>query len=242
MLRPTIRRMVARVIGEENFGRGQCLRHALRGELTETAAFNGQPGRQKLFRDIVQAIRFDEIVETGTFRGDTTAFMARRSGLPVFTSESAPRHFGYSQARFALNRSVHVAFLDSRAFLRTHFGKRDHASSAAFVYLDAHWGPDLPLFEETRILFELSSRIVVMIDDFQVPDDPGYAFDSYGPDATLNLEYLRLKEIPEVRVFLPAVRSSEEAGDCRGCVVLARAGPTAEALASMESLRTWSGS
>ena len=110
-----------------------------------------------------------------------------------------------------------------------------------FVYLDAHWGPDLPLFEETRILFASSSGIVVMIDDFQVPDDPGYAFDSYGPAATLNLEYLRLGEIPEARVFFPALPSSAETGARRGCVVLAKAGPMADALAALDSLRTWSG-
>jgi len=239
MARRTLTRAIARVIGEKQFGSCQFLRHALRGELTEAAAFNRQPGRQKLFLDLVRAIRFDEIVETGTFRGDTTAFMASRSGLSVFSSEASPRHFGYSQARFAFDRRVHVVHSDSRAFLRAHFGKPDHAARTAFVYLDAHWGPDLPLFEETRILFALSSTIVVMIDDFQVPDDPGYAFDSYGPAATLNLAYLRLEEIPAVRVFFPALRSSGEAGARRGCVVLAKSGPASDALQSMESLRSW---
>jgi len=239
MARRTLTRAIARVIGEKQFGSCQFLRHALRGELTEAAAFNRQPGRQKLFLDLVRAIRFDEIVETGTFRGDTTAFMASRSGLSVFSSEASPRHFGYSQARFAFDRRVHVVHSDSRAFLRAHFGKPDHAARTAFVYLDAHWGPDLPLFEETRILFALSSTIVVMIDDFQVPDDAGYSFDTYGPFATLNLEYLRLGDMPDVRIFFPALRSSEDAGARRGCVVLARTGSMEEALLSLNSLRAW---
>jgi hypothetical protein len=55
--------------------------------MKEAAAFNGQPGRQRLFLGLMRAIRFDEIVETGAFRGDTVAFMAARSGLPVFASE-----------------------------------------------------------------------------------------------------------------------------------------------------------
>jgi hypothetical protein len=241
MERRTLTRAIARGIGEKQFGSCQFLRHALRGELTEAAAFNGQSGRQKLFLDLMRAIRFDEIVETGTFRGDTAAFMALRSGLPVFTSESSPRHYGYSRTRFVLDPKVRVAFSDSRAFLRAHFGKRDQAGKTAFVYLDAHWGLDLPLFEEIRILFALPSGIVVMIDDFQVPDDPGYSFDSYGPAATLNLEYLRLGEVPEARVFFPALPSSAETGARRGCVVLAKAGPLADALAALDSLRVWSG-
>lgn len=233
-------RAIARAIGERQFDSCQFLRHALRGELAEAAAFNGQPGRQKLFLDLMRAIRFDEIVETGTFRGDTAAFMALRSGLPVFTSESSPRHYGYARTRFPLSRQVSVAFSDSRAFLRAHFGKRDNAARTAFAYLDAHWGPDLPLFEETRIVLALSSGIVVMIDDFQVPDDPGYSFDSYGTAANLNLEYLRLEELPEIRFFFPALRSSAETGARRGCVVLAKAGPLADVLVALDSLRTWS--
>jgi predicted O-methyltransferase YrrM len=239
MTAQAIRNAVARVMGEELFGVGQFLRHKLCGELSEATAFNGQRGRQRLFLDLMRAIRFDEIVETGTFRGDTTAFMARRSGLTVFTSESSPRHYGYARARFALDRNIHVACSDSRAFLRAHFGSRDQAGNAPFVYLDAHWGPDLPLFEETRILFALVSGVVLMIDDFQVPDDPGYSFDSYGPAATLTLEYLRLKEIPDARIFFPALPSSGEGGARRGCVVLAKSGPMTEALRTIDSLRMW---
>jgi len=240
MEKQTLTRAVARVIGERQFGSCQFLHHALRGKLEEAAAFNGQVGRQRLFLDLMRAIRFDEIVETGTFRGDTAAFMALQSGLPVFTSESSPRHFGYARTRFLVDRKVRVVFSDSRTFLRAHFGKPGHAVKSVFVYLDAHWGPDLPLFEETRILFATSCGIVVMIDDFQVPDDRGYSFDSYGPAATLNLDYLRLGEIPEVRVFFPMLRSSAETGARRGCLVLAKAGPLADALAALDSLRTWS--
>jgi hypothetical protein len=90
------------------------------------------------------------------------------------------------------------------------------------------------------MLLSLPTNIVVMIDDFQVPDDPGYRFDSYGSGATLNLEYLRLEEIAEVRVFFPSLHSSEEAGARRGCVVFAKAGPVVELLGSVDTLRPWS--
>jgi hypothetical protein len=165
--------------------------------------------------------------------------MAQRSGLNLFTSEYSARNFGYSQARFALERKVHVKCSDSREFLRAHFGKHGQSETTSFVYLDAHWGPDLPLFEETRILFALSSSVVIMIDDFQVPDDPGYAFDSYGPAETLNLQYLRLGEFPTIRVFFPTLPSSREDGARRGCVVLAQDPRMTEALQKIDSLRAW---
>ena len=239
MTRPAVRHAVPRIIGERQFGAAQYLRDRLRGHWGEELAFNGQPGRQRLFLDLARAIRFDEIIETGTFRGDTTAFMARRTGLPVFTCESSPRHFGYSQARFAFSRKIRIAHSDSRIFLRAHLGGEDDDVATTFAYLDAHWGTDLPLFAETRILLARSARIVVMIDDFEVPDDPGYGFDSYGPAATLNLDYLRLTELPAVQIFFPALRSIEEGGARRGCVVLAQEGPMTEAVATLESLRRW---
>lgn len=54
-----------------------------------------------------------------------------------------------------------------------------------FAYLDAHWGEDLPLAEKLEIVFSWDSDAIVMIDDFQVPDDPGYAYDDYGPGKAL---------------------------------------------------------
>jgi hypothetical protein len=243
MVPQAIRHGVARAIGEKHFGMGQYLRDALSGSLRDDAAFNGQRGRRQLFFEIVRAFDVGEIVETGTFRGDTTAFMSRVTGRPVSTCESSPRHYGYARARFAFNPGIRVVRSDSRDFLRSHLGNTKargaQGNGGVFAYLDAHWGPDLPLYEETRILFASRSVAVVMIDDFAVPDDSGYRFDSYGPAATLNLEYLRLDELPDVRIFFPRLRSAEETGARRGCVVLAQSGPAAAALTGLPSLRPW---
>jgi len=233
------RRIAIGMLGERHVGILQCLANAIGAATYSDPPFNGQQGRQRLFRDIIGRVAFHEIVETGTFRGDTAAFMARESGLPVFTCEHSPRHFSFSRTRFVLDRDVRVAHIDSREFLAAHFAKANGERRSAFVYLDAHWGPDLPLFEETRILFAAPHDVVVMIDDFRVPDDPGYRCDSYGPGATLELDYLRIGELPETRIFFPAVPSGEETGACRGCVVLAREGPTAAALRTSRLLRPW---
>ena len=46
--------------------------------------FNGQPARQALFRELVAKLRPCAIIETGTYFGTTTEFMAQ-TGLPVYT-------------------------------------------------------------------------------------------------------------------------------------------------------------
>jgi hypothetical protein len=47
-----------------------------------------------------------------------------------------------------------------------------------FFYLDAHWYDDV-LAEEFDLIAEHWARYVVMIDDFVVPHDPGYEYDTY---------------------------------------------------------------
>jgi hypothetical protein len=56
-----------------------------------------------------------------------------------------------------------------------------------FFYFDAYSNEDLPLAEEIDIIFGRSPHAVVMIDDFEVTDDPGFAYDDYGPGKALNM-------------------------------------------------------
>ena len=47
--------------------------------------FNGQQFRQTIFLELFSAFQFKSIIETGTYRGNTTEFMATKSQLPVYT-------------------------------------------------------------------------------------------------------------------------------------------------------------
>ncbi|MEO7673976.1 MAG: hypothetical protein ABIU09_07850, partial [Pyrinomonadaceae bacterium] len=87
-------------------------------------------------------------------------------------------------------------------------------------YLDAHWNADLPLFDEIALIGDNWSDSVVMIDDFEVPGDPGYSFDDYGGDAKLSLEYIQPLLKDKWSVFFPRAESKDETGFKRGCVVL----------------------
>src|SRR5277367_1440023 len=63
-------------------------------------AFNGQARRQTLFDQLLRELKIVTIVETGTFRGTSTAYMAK-TGLPVFSSELRPCYFHYASLRLA---------------------------------------------------------------------------------------------------------------------------------------------
>lgn len=109
---------------------------------------------------------------------------------------------------------------DSRELLRRLARDVTVPKDRVFFYLDAHWGDDLPLREELAIIGKAWSKPVLLIDDFEVPGDPGYGFDDYGPGKTLTMSYLACDELQGYACLVPALRSDDETGACRGCVVL----------------------
>jgi len=183
-------------------------------------AFNGQCFRQLIFMDLLHSCRFEAIIETGTFRGATTSFMARNSGIPVFTSELNKRFVFAASKRLRGLNNVLLFNEDSRKFLRRNEINKELRT---FFYLDAHWQEDLPLREETEYIFSQFKRFVVMIDDFEVPGDRGYSFDDYGPTKKLSLSDFPFERDRRVRTYFPNRPSGTESGLKRGCVVLASA-------------------
>jgi hypothetical protein len=188
--------------------------------------FNGQQARRALFARLMEQFNPCAIVETGTFRGMTTEFMAA-AGLPVFTVENNRRLYGFSRMRLYGRRNVKVRLGDSRTVLRDLFADplREFKGGVLFVYLDAHWQDDIPLAEELEIVFRHSPAAIVMIDDFQVPFDDGYGYDKYekyGPGKALTLNHIaRAVEDHGLVVLYPSTPSSEDTGARRGCAIVA---------------------
>jgi hypothetical protein len=201
--------------------------------------FNGQAQRCLLFSLLIERLRPVAIVETGTYLGTTTEWMAAFQ-IPVFTCEGSEENFGFAQARLLPMRNVSVTLGDSREFLRTllNGALRDLRRQTNLFYLDAHWNADLPLAEEIDIICRSFPRAVIVIDDFEVPDDLGYGFDSYGPDHTLNAAYIdpAVKQY-QLAIFYPATPSSQETGMRRGCIVLGSDAEIVELLGSVSLLR-----
>ena len=198
--------------------------------------FNGQQGRVDLFHEILKCIDFRAIVETGTFQGTSTLFMRRASGLPVYTVEAVPRNFYFAKQRLRADRDIHQEVGDSRAFLER-LGRGGKLDGNVLFYLDAHWKEDLPLYEELRIIDRYCADPVVMIDDFEVPDDPDYGFDDYGPGKRLAVSCMPDELMRDFCLFWPSMRGQDESGLRRGCVVMCRPGSNTEKLARLPVLR-----
>lgn len=181
---------------------------------------NGQRGRQQLVRDIIRAVNVTAVVETGAHRGTTTQFFWNLTDGPVYSVESNPRFYYFAKRRLAAYDGLHLHPGDSRTFLR-HLATIDaFPKERVFFYLDAHWGGDLPLREELKIVRNHWSDPVIMIDDFEVPGDPGYGFDDYGPDRRLSPAYLQACDMTGLTALAPTLPSRLETGASRGCCVV----------------------
>ena len=195
----------------------QRARHGDRGPQWGSP-FNGQQHRLSIFRELQAAYSFKSMIETGAATGNTTAFLADELGATVRTAELDPWRYGFCLARFLFKPNVRVRFADSRRFLRS---VAPQPGSVPFFYLDAHWGPDLPLHDELAYILSRWGNAVVMVDDFEVIGDPNYGFDDYGPGKRLSFEYIStLVDKFKPSVFFPAASANTETGACRGCIVL----------------------
>jgi hypothetical protein len=202
--------------------------------------FNGQRYRQDLFKSLVTRVAPVAIVETGTFLGTTTDFMARTTGLPTFSVEPTGRHYGFALARLWRSKNVHLLRGDSRTVLRILLEGpiRQSRNRNVFVYLDAHWNGDHPLIQELEIVFDRCPNAIVMVDDFHVPFDAGYGYDSYGTHLSLVADYIEsIIAAHSLRVFYPSTPSVQETGARRGCVVLVKSVGLANVLTFCPLLR-----
>ncbi len=180
--------------------------------------FNGQSGRTKFILDLLKTIPFSAILETGTFRGNTTRFFGENFKGPIHTCDIEARWVMTAKHKLASFASIEVEQCDARAFLARHLASKD---APLFIYLDAHWGVDLPLAEELGLIIASGKACVVVIDDFAVPGDPGYSFDDYGPGKRLTTELLATIDPKGAALFFPSLPSSHETGAKRGCAIIA---------------------
>jgi hypothetical protein len=78
--------------------------------------------------------------------------------------------------------------------------------------------------------------VCILIDDFNVPGDEGYAYDDYGQGFALDVRLLSGLPLEDVFLFFPRISSVEETGRRRGWVVLARGRDLVDKLLKLEEL------
>jgi len=209
---------------------------------SDTAGFNAQLHRKRIFLDLMAAFEFEVVVETGTFIGDTTGYLATTTQAQIFTCEANRTFQSLAKSRLNGLPNIHFTMGDSRQFLRGLFASElspARFSRPVFFYLDAHWHNDLPLNDEIQIISENLKEFVILVDDFQVPGEPGYGWDDYGGKKALNLATFNgCFQQWKLHPFFPSLPAAQETGGRRGCAVLAPQGRMSDQLRKIQSIRS----
>jgi hypothetical protein len=231
------------------FRTAALLDYHLNPQLAEGFAgpFNGQVLRRACFNAIVLDKRLALIVETGTHRGTTTEYMARRSSCPIKTVENSPYYAEYSRVRFTnLARQgfnwaerVELHQGDSRGFLAAILAIPEADGDFSFFYLDAHGEyifdsetPENPLVTEVDLVRRHRRHPIIMIDDFLVEDDPGYA-----SEETCNALSDLAPILDQFDAWFLPISSEHDSGYFRGSIVLSGSPEATALLASISELR-----
>ncbi len=205
---------IARLVGAIDLLRHRArLRHGFYGP------FNGQRERIAIIEALCSSAGFGCAIETGTYRGTTTRFLAERFPQ-VLSIEINPRFATFSRLRLRKRTNVTIVEGDSTAELQAAL-RREDIAPPVFAYLDAHWGSQ-PLGKELGIFEESGLDYIAAIDDFEVPGDDGYGFDRarglvIGPRLVFDSI-----ERPS-RLWVPSASGDRETGSQRGTGFVASA-------------------
>jgi predicted O-methyltransferase YrrM len=132
-------------------------------------AFHGDKLYQQLVLTIITHFHASSFVETGTYLGETSEFVARTAlPLPILTCEVRESFFRSAAKRLRKYPHVEVVEQSSVEFIWNAIEKKLLGPMPLF-YLDAHWYDYWPLLDEVETITSHLSRCVMIIDDFQVP-------------------------------------------------------------------------
>jgi predicted O-methyltransferase YrrM len=202
--------------------------------------FNNQARRTEAVLAIIAAYHPDRIVETGTYRGSTTEFLALHFDGPVASVEMNPRFYHFAHRRLRKLNKVQLALGNSVDYLAAEQRRGGSGEERTIFYLDAHWYEYLPLKDELALIFGHWRSAIVIVDDFEVPGEPDYNFDDYGPGKRLCLDLVGDTGLA-LFTFFPAAPAATETGFRRGCVVLTHSSDDARLLSDLDELRAWTG-
>jgi predicted O-methyltransferase YrrM len=166
---------------------------------------------------IIRGFNAEYIVETGTFLGWTTSFLAQNyPSCTIITTDSNCYFSAVSRNRLANYPNVQQVLKSSDLFIKDWLPTASPHQRNIF-FLDAHWESYWPLPDEIRLISQSTGSAVIIIDDFMVPDRPEYGFDDYGNGKAINLDSIlaNLDPANSYKCLFPDYSGKEAAIHCQ---------------------------
>ena len=141
---------------------------------------HNDPILQKAFKKLVEELKVTSIVETGTFMGYSTSFMAENfPNIPIYTGEINPKNYSAATRNLKKFKNVKTFNKNSPDFLENLI-KNKLLGEKPLFFLDAHWLNYWPLEDEIKIISEKIKKAIILIDDFKIPGNEAFVYDKYG--------------------------------------------------------------
>ncbi|ASY24509.1 putative methyltransferase [Candidatus Planktophila lacus] len=173
--------------------------------------FNGQVRRMRLISGLSLDLEIGTVIETGTYLGSSTPYLARIFNCETYSVEIDPYFAQRAKRRFENNHKdldIELIVGDSAQKIREILFNVSKSNSI-FAYLDAHWLDAIPTEDELNALIEWGGDWLAVIDDFQIELDSGYKFDSYD-SVVIGLNLIPVDE--HLEVWVPKEDSKLETG------------------------------
>ncbi len=178
--------------------------------------FNGQRLKMHSIFDIASRFHPDVCIETGTYLGSTTPYLATLANI-THTFEISEEYANIAEERLQnLIKIGEVNLIrgssaENLPILLSNLPKH----KKVLAYLDAHWLDALPLNEELMSLINWGGAFVAVIDDFKVPSDPDYGYDTYGKQV-VGIELLTSAGVENLYFYVPSIGANRDTGNTRG--------------------------
>jgi hypothetical protein len=179
--------------------------------------FSGDHFFKEAVQELVEQNGIKTIVETGTFKGDTTVGFAKMVDS-VYTIEINPKYRDEAMVQLKEHDNIVSLLGNAPEVLDEIIPEVEHPS---IFFLDAHWGAN-PLLGELATIAKHKIRPVIIIHDFKVPDHPELGFDTY-PEQGIVYDWDYVKDAVEKIYGEDYIKAynEEAAGSKRGILLLA---------------------
>lgn len=151
------------------------------GMAFDSAPFNEDSYMESEFLRLKKRYDIKHVVETGTYHGITTCWLAKTFNY-VYTTEINPSFYTTAQNRFEeakVGESIKSYQGDSVSLLPTIISKIKEIGGNALLFLDAHWYENPLLGELEQIAACKIKPPVICIHDMQNPWDLSMGYDEY---------------------------------------------------------------
>lgn len=145
------------------------------------------PNCENLVKHIMESLKPDRFVETGTHMGWTDMWMAQHyPSLPIYTVEIDAQYYGVAVHNCKPYPNVKLYHMSSPDFLRLIYDELK--KGLTFFFLDAHFWQYVPLRDECKVIVTLD-KYVILVDDFACKN-PDFGGDTFSGKFANNIEYL----------------------------------------------------